>query len=330
MMLGVSVIVCCYNSSKRLPNTLAHLANQKVPGTISWEILIVDNSSTDNTRQVIDELRTHFDLKCPVDVIVASEPGLSNARRKGLEKSRFEYIIFCDDDNWLSPNYVCEAFKILNENVLCGIVGSKILPEFESEKPHWFDEYQMYYSVGERYHCSGDITEVVGTVLGAGMITRKSIWQNVFRSNYKFLCVDRIGNKLSTGGDIEMCAIVRELKLRIYYSNEIYLKHFIPKERLNISYLKRNAFGVGMFYVLIQPYHYLSKKKAIRKSIWIKDLLFNVIRLWKPFVQLMHFKKIGFIVQFYLAKGKVYGLLTLRKQYLENIKYIQSYYASRN
>jgi glycosyltransferase involved in cell wall biosynthesis len=49
MKLGISVIVCCYNSEKRLADTLAHLLNQKT-NSFDWEIIIVDNASTDTTN----------------------------------------------------------------------------------------------------------------------------------------------------------------------------------------------------------------------------------------------------------------------------------------
>jgi glycosyltransferase involved in cell wall biosynthesis len=330
MISGVSVIICCYNSARRLPITLQRLASQEINKSIPWEIVVVDNASTDNTVQLVREAITIQDFKCPLRIVHEINPGLANARKKGIDKSRYEYLIFCDDDNWLSPNYISGAYKILDENPSCGIAGSKILPAFEIEKPCWFDSYEMYYSVGERSVTVGDITDSVGSVLGAGMITRKSIWQKIFQTNYKFLCTDRQGNVLSTGGDIEMCTIVRELDFRIYYSNEIYLEHFIPKERLTIDYLKRNAFGVGMFYSLIQPYYYLATKRDANKASWMKDVIYNITQLWRPFIPLLEFKRLAFIIAFKLSMGKICGLLSLRGTYLKKIQYIQSYYASRN
>jgi len=49
---GVSVIICCYNSVKRLPVTLAHLKSQVVFGQIPWEVIVIDNASTDRTAEV--------------------------------------------------------------------------------------------------------------------------------------------------------------------------------------------------------------------------------------------------------------------------------------
>jgi GT2 family glycosyltransferase len=44
---GVSVVVCCHNSASRLPTTLHHLAAQEVPRDLGWEVIVVDNASTD-------------------------------------------------------------------------------------------------------------------------------------------------------------------------------------------------------------------------------------------------------------------------------------------
>ena len=104
--------------------------------------------------------------------------GLTFARKKGIEDCKYEYIIFCDDDNWLSSNFVSEAFKILSENIKCGIAGGRLLPQFETEKPRWFDSYQLFYTVGEKPVDPGDVTDRC-VIPGAGMITRKSIWLKV-------------------------------------------------------------------------------------------------------------------------------------------------------
>src|SRR5882757_8940798 len=104
---GVSVIICCYNSAVRLPQTLKHLAEQNVPENLLPEIILVNNASTDDTVAVATETWNRFGPKnIEFKIVNEPEPGQMHARKKGAEEARYECIIFCDDDNWLDKNYV--------------------------------------------------------------------------------------------------------------------------------------------------------------------------------------------------------------------------------
>src|SRR6185437_11337360 len=102
MSAGISVIICCYNSATRITPTLQHLFNQKGISLSSWEIIVVDNASTDNTCEKAIEIWESFGPGKP-DFKVISEPtpGLSAARQKGINEALYDYVLFCDDDNWL-------------------------------------------------------------------------------------------------------------------------------------------------------------------------------------------------------------------------------------
>ena len=56
MSKGVSVIVCCYNSALRLPETIRHIVQQETPAEIDWEVVIVNNSSTDNQISIYNSI----------------------------------------------------------------------------------------------------------------------------------------------------------------------------------------------------------------------------------------------------------------------------------
>ena len=75
------MILCCYNSAKRLPLTLKHLAEQNVDSNIAWEVLIVDNASTDHTVALVNDLVSEYEFKCPVR-IVQEKKSRSHIRQK--------------------------------------------------------------------------------------------------------------------------------------------------------------------------------------------------------------------------------------------------------
>src|SRR5436190_1893505 len=103
-MDGISIIVCCYNSSLRLPKTIEHLAAQKTSSFLNWEVIFVNNSSTDNTTDVVAKEWSKYNLQ-NVGFKIIDEPkaGQSFARIKGVETALYDLIVFCDDDNWLCP-----------------------------------------------------------------------------------------------------------------------------------------------------------------------------------------------------------------------------------
>ncbi len=114
---GVSVVICCYNSAKLLPVTLEHLSRQKTRSYVDWEVVIVNNASTDNTSEVAAmEWKKYPDCKGSLKIAYQPIPGLAAAREKGIEESKYEYIVFCDDDNWLDENFVQNVVRLMRSN----------------------------------------------------------------------------------------------------------------------------------------------------------------------------------------------------------------------
>src|SRR4051812_32311772 len=94
--LGISVIICCYNSSQRIHYALKHLEQQSFEDDLRWEVIVVDNASSDGTGRIAESIWREFNCDIPFRVVTESEPGLSHARNKGVAEARFEYLIFCD------------------------------------------------------------------------------------------------------------------------------------------------------------------------------------------------------------------------------------------
>src|SRR6185437_15848637 len=114
MAPGISVIICCFNSAKRLAPTLEHLYKQKNIPLSSWEVIVVNNCSTDDTAPVAAQIWDSFPSHKPdFRVVDEQTPGLSSARQRGIDESRYGFVVFCDDDNWLDENYLSIALNIM-------------------------------------------------------------------------------------------------------------------------------------------------------------------------------------------------------------------------
>src|ERR1700749_4875751 len=147
---GVSVILCCYNSSGRITATLTHLAQQVVPDDFSWEVILIDNASTDNTAEtalsIWNQLQhNHVDLR----IINEPTPGQVFARKKGVSESKYDCIVFCDDDNWFDKNYVYTAYCRMESDPSIGVAGGQNFPVSDVDAyPLWFEEHKDKYATG--------------------------------------------------------------------------------------------------------------------------------------------------------------------------------------
>ena len=273
---GVSVIVCCYNSAKRLSITLEHLTNQKA-SNISWEVILVDNASTDDTILVAQEIWSDCKSSIPFKIVFERRQGLSYAREQGLENAQYGYAIFCDDDNWLAEDYVQRSFDIMNSDAQIGIAGGICNAAFETAVPEWFDKHKGYYAVGKQFDDTGDITHTREYLWGAGMILRKFVWLELKKMGFQSILSDRKGKSLSSGGDTEMCMVFRQAGYKIYYDESLNLQHFIPAPRLTWSYLaklhKSSARSVPYFQMYWYIGKYVDGQYVIRRDVWWRDQL---------------------------------------------------------
>jgi len=242
---GVSIVICCYNSSKVLQQTLKYIFQQKKTENIPWEIIVVDNASTDNTASLAKNLWVDNNCLASFTTVKENIPGLSAARQKGIETAKYEYVIFCDDDNRLEENFVRYTYEIMNNNKEIGILGGQSIAEFETLPKLWFKDWKSSYAIGRQSKKEGDITWTRGYVWGAAMVVRKEAWKKIKEKGFRSLLTDRKGNILSAGGDTEICYAVRNEGWKIWYDSRLRFKHYITSERMEWNYLRKLFRGFG-------------------------------------------------------------------------------------
>src|SRR5687768_3026650 len=144
---GVSVVVCCHDSAALLPATLSHLAAQDVDHNILWEVIIVDNGSTDGTDNVA--LRWWpANGQAPLRVISEPKIGLAYARARSVREAAFDIITFVDDDNWLCRHWVQTVYEVMRDHPHVGALGGIVEPQFETSRPGWFSPVAYLYATG--------------------------------------------------------------------------------------------------------------------------------------------------------------------------------------
>jgi glycosyltransferase involved in cell wall biosynthesis len=113
MTQGISIILCTHNGETRLRATLSHLRSQHSAG-ISWEVLLVDNASTDSTSKVA--LSSWGEAPVPLRITREAKLGLQCARERGLKEAKYDFIGFVDDDNWIASDWVRVAYETLESD----------------------------------------------------------------------------------------------------------------------------------------------------------------------------------------------------------------------
>lgn len=327
-MKGVSVIICCYNSAARLPKTFEYLSLQNAP-SIDWEVIVVDNCSTDFTFEVANICWNKLNVTIEFKVVKEIKPGLTNARLKGVSVSKYEYLVFCDDDNWLCEDYISNVYKIFERDQTIGVIGGQSLPVLEGTQPEWFKEFKKAFAIGTQSNHEGDITLGKGYVWGAGMAIRKSYINKIQSLGIIVSSSDRNGKTLTSGGDVEMCFLIKLLGGKIYYTTKVVLFHYIPNERLNPNYLRRIYSGIGISAIYLNPYiYYFNDKDYIKKKFLVfKEIVWLILNSFQGWINIFSLNKmstrLNAVKNFYYLKELIFNYKNFNFQ-VSKIRHISS------
>ena len=272
-MTSISIILCCHNSTERLPKTLRHLSKQTL-GHADWEVIVVDNASTDGTADIAREIWDDVGAPASLRVVNEKMPGIAYARRAGALAAVGKVLLFCDDDNWLAPDYAEVALAILASDLEIGAVGGCSKPFFEGlqEPPPWFWGSAPSFAVGAQALRSGDVSQR-GYLWGAGLTLRADLFKRICASGVEPLLVGRVGRILLSGDDSEVCAWYLLAGFRLHYSDRLRFQHFMPKSRQSVEYFERMSSGHRAARDTLLAY----RAFAMRRQRWV-DIMHPSLR----------------------------------------------------
>lgn len=132
--LDVSVVLCTYNRAEVLPNALESLLHQDAAG-VRYEIVLVDNNSTDPTRAVVESLAARGGRY--LRYVFEAKQGLAHARNTGILSARAPIIAFTDDDVTVTPNWVAIIKRTFDAHPEVDCIGGRVLPRWRPSPPSW-------------------------------------------------------------------------------------------------------------------------------------------------------------------------------------------------
>jgi glucosyl-dolichyl phosphate glucuronosyltransferase len=235
-----SVVIATYNRAADLRDTLKSLARLRPDD--AWEVIVVDNNSTDDTRDVV--LHAATDFPAPLRYLVEREQGRSPALNTGIEAAAGEIIVTTDDDvrvpvDWLTR--AAEGLRRLN----CDYVGGRVLPIWGAERPQWLPDYggKHWAVIALLDHGSQPIEFGARVPLGVNMaFTRHAFEQaGLFDRHTGRRAGTLLGQEIR-----EWCIRARKTGIRGWYVPEFTLEHVIPADRLNKQYFRRWFYWRGI------------------------------------------------------------------------------------
>jgi len=237
----ISVALCTFNRAASLRKTLASFAASRVPSGLSWELLVVDNASTDDTRAVVDG----FEPALPLRYIFEPTQGLSHARNRAVsETAGSELLLFTDDDVRVEPDWIAAFASAAAAHPEADFFGGRVKPLFEGGRPDWLHDENMDLLDGlfVNYDPGPDSAEIMAGIIlpvGASMGFRRDCFagDNLFRTD-----LGVSGRDLGRGEDTEFLARLLGSGRRGYYVAGAVSRHEVAAERLTFRY----AFRYGM------------------------------------------------------------------------------------
>lgn len=323
--VGLSFVVCCHNSAQRIAKVLHCLASQEFAGITDWEILVVDNASTDGTAEAatVAWADEEWDAR-QLRIVVEESLGIAYARYTGIRQAAYEFICFIDDDNWVAPDYAQTAFTFMAAHDDVAACGSLNDVAADVEVPGWFETFRRSFAVGPQSEQAGDVTMVRGVLWSAGMVLRRSTVLDMLAAGFEPMVTGAQGTrKLLRSEDYELCLALRLRGWRLWYLPELKLQHYMFAERLTWDYLKRLMAGVGASDPGLFPYYVSGQLRTLSsRMIWLRYVVLHVLQLVKhPVVVLTHrfvpFEGQEHVLQVVRAKACLRSLVVERSAFLK-------------
>lgn len=271
--IDVTVAIPTYNGNDRLPAVLEKLRAQSETDSITWEVIVSDNNSQDQTPEIVRQYQQQWPQHIPLRYVFAAEQGAAFARQRAVETARGRLIGFLDDDNLPTETWVKSIYDFAQMHPRAGAFGSQIHGDFESPLPEELEPLACFLAIverGDKPHLYEPSKKMFPP--GAGLAVRRKAWiDNVPKS----LFLNHKGKKAGLASeDLEAVIHIQKAGWEIWYNPEMVVYHRIPDVRLQADYMRSllRCVGLSRFYVRMLGL------KEWQRPLMVPAYLFNDLR----------------------------------------------------
>jgi glycosyltransferase involved in cell wall biosynthesis len=251
--VDATVLICTYNRGRYLARTLDSLASMPADPGFSWNVLVVDNNSDDDTRTVVEARVAAFPV--PLRYLFEPRQGKSNALNTGMSVAAAAVIVFTDDDVEVGPGWIAAAVRPLLARRDIDYTGGPVRPIWSGPRPAWLDERgNLGGTIAVKDHGPAPFVFEAErkTPLGVNMAVRRSLIERIggFRPD-----LGRNGKALLGQEQAEFFYRSREAGARGLYVPEMVLDHVVPASRLTRNYFRRWWYWKGVSHARVHEIH---------------------------------------------------------------------------
>lgn len=235
----VSVVIPSYNRARMLGITIESFINQDFP-VDAFEIIIADNNSNDNTREVVEQWQSKSTV--PITYLFEQRQGVHYARNSAAKYSKGQILYFTDDDMIASPNLLTELVKVFELDPMIGTATGRVLPKWEVPPPEWVLKhcYNGLLSIFDEFGEGMDFYDNDIGVYSCHQAIRREAFFKTGGFNPETVFTDYIGDG-ETGINIKL----KSLGYRFGYNGRSVIYHMIPPARMTQDYLNKRLANQG-------------------------------------------------------------------------------------
>ena len=239
----VTIVICTWNRAELLRQTLQGMCSLQVPDQTQWELLVVNNNSTDATDDVI----ASFVDRLPIRQLFEPQPGKSHAMNLAIKEAAGELILCTDDDAIVDPEWIAQYIQAAEQWPEAAFLGGRVDPWFAEEPPEWITRnwatFSKAYAIRQPPKDRKEIRSKTsdGLPFGVNMAIRKHAFSSVSFD-------ERLGPCENNEIRGEESALLLELLHQGYFGiwvPDAVVRHYIPPGRLTRSFFISYYEGLG-------------------------------------------------------------------------------------
>ncbi len=229
--MKVSVILCTYNRCQSLSAALESVAISQMPASVSWEVLVVDNNSKDQTRDVVEGFVKKYTGR--FRYLFEPQQGKSYALNSGIREASGDVLAFMDDDVTVDDKWLQALTTIFNQEEWAG-AGGRILPERDFTPPAWLS-LQNKYALAPLalFDIGSEPGEMFEAPFGTNMAFRKKVFEKIgkFRTD-----LGPCPGSETRSEDTEFGYRALQAGQHLWYEPSAVVYHSLPLQRMQKKY----------------------------------------------------------------------------------------------